>query len=94
MTTEEFSNEFDTLLNSYSNEYSINIDEYEKSIFLSHAQEEILLELYNGKNQFEDSFEGTEDFRLPRGTATGKQSRCRIHSQSAVENRLQSGLTN
>ena len=63
MTTEEFSNEFDTLLNSYSNEYSINIDEYEKSIFLSHAQEEILLELYNGKNQFEDSFEGTEEIR-------------------------------
>lgn len=58
MTTEEFSNEFDTLLNSYSNEYSINIDEYEKSIFLSHAQEEILLELYNGKNQFEDSLKG------------------------------------
>lgn len=63
MTTEEFSNEFDTLLNSYSNEYSINIDEYEKSIFLSHAQEEILLELYNGKSQFEDSFEGTEEIR-------------------------------
>ena len=70
MTTEEFSNEFDTLLNSYSNievfgktPSTIELDEYEKSVFLTNAQEEIVIDLYNGKNPFMDSFEKTEEIR-------------------------------
>lgn len=70
MTTEEFSNEFDTLLNSYSNvegfgkiPNTVEIDEYEKSVFLTKAQEEIVIDLYNGKNPFGDSFEKTEEIR-------------------------------
>ena len=52
MTTEEFSNEFDTLLNSYlvtgefgkvENLSTIKLDEYEKSVFLTRAQEEIII---------------------------------------------------
>ena len=47
MTCAEFSNEFDILLNSYSNNPSdIKIDEYEKSIYLTQAQEEIIKNLY------------------------------------------------
>ena len=70
MTTEEFSNEFDTLLNSYSTTEvfgntpsTIELDEYEKSVFLTKAQEEIVIGTYNGKNQFGDSFESTEEIR-------------------------------
>lgn len=70
MTTEEFSNEFDTLLNSYSNvepfgkvPNTVEVDEYEKSVFLTNAQEEIVIDLYNGKNPFRDSFEKTEEIR-------------------------------
>ena len=72
MTTEEFSNEFDTLLNSYSvinkfgkeeNPSTIELDEYEKSVFLTKAQEEIVIDLYNGKNPLGDSFEKTEEIR-------------------------------
>ena len=70
MTTEEFSNEFDTLLNSYSTieafgktPSTVELDEYEKSVFLTNAQEEIVIGTYNGKNQFEDSFESTEEIR-------------------------------
>lgn len=70
MTTEEFSNEFDILLNSYSNvetfgkiPNTVEVDEYEKSVFLSKAQEEIVIDLYNGKNPFRDSFEKTEEIR-------------------------------
>lgn len=71
MTTEEFSNEFDTLLNSYStvppygdeNKLDITLDEYEKSVFLTKAQDDIVIELYTGKNQFGDSFEKTEEIR-------------------------------
>lgn len=72
MTIEEFSNEFDTLLNSYSvldkfgkgeNPATIELDEYEKSVFLTKAQEEIVIDLYSGKNPLEDSFEKTEEVR-------------------------------
>lgn len=70
MTTEEFSNGFDTLLNSYSTieafgktPSTVELDEYEKSIFLTNAQEEIVIGMYNGKNPFGDSFERTEEIR-------------------------------
>lgn len=70
MTTEEFSNEFDTLLNSYSTieafgktPSTVELDEYEKSVFLTNAQEEIVIGMYNGKNPFGDSFESTEEIR-------------------------------
>lgn len=72
MTTEEFSNEFDVLLNSYSipteygkanNIVSLDLNEYDKSVFLTQAQEAIIIELYNGKNIFRDSFEKTEEMR-------------------------------
>lgn len=70
MTTEEFSNEFDTLLNSYFTvesfgrvPNSIEVDEYEKSVFLTKAQEDVIISLYNGKNNSGDSFEKTEEIR-------------------------------
>ena len=72
MTTLEFSNEFDVLINAYANEgafgdnYDKNnlaFDEYEKSTFFTKAQEEIIIGLYNGKNPFGDSFEKTEEIK-------------------------------
>lgn len=71
MTTQEFSNEFDTLLNSYStqppygenNKLDITLDEYEKSVFLTKAQEEIVIEQYTGRTLIGKSFEGTEEIR-------------------------------
>ncbi len=66
MTRENFSNGFDTLLNSFANtiqfgepnaKIDIAVDEYEKSLFLTQAQEEEVLSLYNGKNQDRESFE-------------------------------------
>lgn len=69
MTTREFSDEFDTLINANA---SINLfgttaslvsfDEYEKSVLLTEAQEEIVKELYSGKYTGE-SFEKTEELR-------------------------------
>lgn len=69
MTTTEFSNEFDALLQAYplTPEFGegdkVAFDEYEKSVFLTKAQEELVIELYNGKNPFNDSFEKTEEIR-------------------------------
>lgn len=70
MTTEEFSNAFDTLVNSAANidnfgsiDNTLKFDEYEKSYFLTKAQEEVVRELYTGKNRFGESFEKTEELR-------------------------------
>ena len=42
MTNYEFSNEFDILYNNISSNQAPGLDEYEKSVFLTKAQEEIL----------------------------------------------------
>lgn len=72
MTIDEFSNSFNTLLNSYAlisnfgeetSKQTITLDEYEKSVLLTKAQEEIVLSLYNGKNPYGEAFEGTEELR-------------------------------
>lgn len=70
MDVKEFSNEFDVLLNSYSPVASsggmvttIGLDEYEKSVYLTQAQESVVLSLYNGKNPFNEGFENTEELR-------------------------------
>lgn len=72
MTLEEFSNGFDQLVNSYKRFKdfdkqelldSIEFDEYEKSFFLTKAQEELVVNFYNGKNPYGDSFESTEELR-------------------------------
>jgi hypothetical protein len=70
MSTEEFSNEFDTLLSSYATEElfgkvpnTIELNEYEKSVFLTNAQEEVIIDAYNGKGDFTDSYEKSEEIR-------------------------------
>lgn len=62
MTTKEFSTEFDILYNNISSNQAPGIDEYEKSVFLTRAQESLILNYYNG-NQLGDSFEKTEEVR-------------------------------
>ena len=47
MTNKEFSNEFDVLYNSITSNQAPGLDEYEKSVFLTKAQSEILREYFN-----------------------------------------------
>lgn len=60
MNVQEFSNTFDTLLQPYitkdinGNQNNLAFDEYEKSIFLTKAQEQIVLELYQELEQSEE----------------------------------------
>lgn len=72
MTNSEFSNTFTTLLNSYgstgvfgdeASRAQIVLDEYEKSVFLTMAQDEMVLNLYTGKNIYGEAFENTEEMR-------------------------------
>nr|DAP08903.1 MAG TPA: hypothetical protein [Crassvirales sp.] len=61
MNAQEFSNTFDTLLQpyitkeSFSEQNNLAFDEYEKSIFLTKAQEQIVLELYQELEQSEEA---------------------------------------
>lgn len=63
MTTTEFSDEFDILYNNISSNQAPGLTEYEKSVFLTSAQEALVLELITGKNTIGESFEKTEELR-------------------------------
>lgn len=71
MTVKEMSDALDSMLNSYANTASfgeesskldITLDEYEKSLYLTQAQEALIREYYSGKG-ISDAFEETEETR-------------------------------
>ena len=73
MTTQEFSEQFDTLYNQqyymmFSVQNPLALDEYEKSVFLTEAQRQIVLALYGGKPNSPLSFERTEEIRRYLGS--------------------------
>ena len=61
MTEQEFSNEFDILYNNIMSNQAPGLDDYEKSVFLTQAQEEFLIGVYSGR--LLQSFEETEEIR-------------------------------
>lgn len=67
MTLQEFSNEFDILINSYSiaGNYivptPVDLDEYEKSVLLTKAQDDLVRQIYNGSMGI--TLENTEEAR-------------------------------
>ena len=72
MQVNDFSSQFDVLLNSYAvptmfvstdNPGTIELDEYEKSLLLTKSQEDLTIELYSGRNSMRSSFEETEEMR-------------------------------
>ena len=63
MTTKEFSDEFDMLFNNISSNQAPGLTEYEKSVFLTTAQDDLILELVTGKTALGESFEKTEELR-------------------------------
>lgn len=64
MTNIEFSNEFDILYNSIATSSAPGIDMYEKSVYLTKAQLEIIKNYYNPKgNKYQEGFEQTEKRR-------------------------------
>lgn len=58
MTTQEFSNEFDVLYNNIMSNQAPGLNEYEKSVFLTKAQLEILKNYFNPKgNKYGQGFD-------------------------------------
>lgn len=61
MTNLEFSNEFDVLYNNITSNQAPGLDEYEKSVFLTKAQDEIVKAYFNPKtNKVQEGFDGNE----------------------------------
>lgn len=61
MTCQEFSDEFDVLYNNITSNQAPGLDEYEKSVFLTKAKDEIIKAYFNAKlNKVQDGFDSTE----------------------------------
>jgi hypothetical protein len=61
MTNSEFSNEFDVLYNNATSGQAPGLDEYEKSVFLTKAQDEIVKAYFNPKlNKTLEGFDASE----------------------------------
>lgn len=68
MNTSEFNNEFDVIYYSAASNGAAPLDIYEKSVFLTQAQEEIIKNYYNPKsNKLQEGFEKTEKRRKDLG---------------------------
>lgn len=63
MTVQEFSNEFDILYNNIMSNTAPGLNDYEKSVLLTKAQEDLIISLYNGTGVNQTSFEETEELR-------------------------------
>lgn len=69
MTTHEFSNEFDVLYNNIMSNQAPGLDEYEKSVFLTKAQLEILKNYFNPKgNKYQEGFDESEKRQIDFST--------------------------
>ncbi len=60
MTTTEFSNEFDVLYNNIMSNAAPGLNEYEKSVFLTKAQDEIIFNYFNPNgNKYKEGFDNS-----------------------------------
>lgn len=65
MSNQEFSNEFDILYNNAMSNAAPGLDEYEKSVFLSKAQDEILKNAFNAKgNKYQEGLDDSAKRQL------------------------------
>lgn len=70
MTTTEFSQAFDAQISAYNesadlvaSDRGLSFGEYDKSVFLTRAQDELVLSFYSGKNLYSEGFENTEEVK-------------------------------
>lgn len=82
MTPEEFDNMFDVLYNNITSNQAPGLNAYEKSIFLTKAQDEILKNYFNPKskgNNLQEGFDGNAkrqvDFSMLTTVASTRSSR-------------------
>lgn len=65
MTNAEFSNEFDVLYNNITSNQAPGLDEYEKSVFLTRAQDDVVKDYFNPRlNKTQEGFDGNEQRQI------------------------------
>lgn len=65
MTCKEFSDEFDVLYNSITSNQAPGLDSYEKSVFLTKAQREILKAYFDPRgNKFQEGFDDSQERQI------------------------------
>lgn len=89
MNNSEFSNEFDVLYNSITSNQAPGLDEYEKSVFLTKAQDEIVKSYFNPRsNKTQEGFDGNEkrqiDFSMIMRSCSYKKITA-IENATAIE---------
>lgn len=91
MTNSEFSNEFDVLYNNIMSNAAPGLNEYEKSVFLTKAQDEIIKAYFNPRTNktqegFDDSAKRQIDFSMliRTSTPTTVDNGINIHSAANV----------
>lgn len=94
MTTTEFSQAFDTQISAYNEsldfanaDKGLSFGEYEKSVFLTRAQDELVLTFYSGKNSYNEGFENTEEIRryLSQLVVTAKIEEDKNESETLIK---------
>lgn len=69
MTVEEFSNEFDVLYNNIMSNQAPGLNDYEKSVFLTKAQEEIVKNYFNPRgNKYQEGFDDSSKRQIDFST--------------------------
>lgn len=75
MTTQEFSNEFDILYNNVMSNQAPGLNEYEKSVFLTKAQDEIVKAYFNPKgNKFQEGYDDSGKRQIDFSMITKNES--------------------
>jgi len=60
MTIQEFSSEFDVQYNNIASNAAPGLDEYEKSVLLTRAQDELIKNYFNPKgNKYQEGFDAS-----------------------------------
>lgn len=85
MTLDELSTTFDLLYNNISSNQAPGLTEYEKSVFLTQAQEAVILDLYKGVTG--DSFETTEEVTRYLSSLVKPYTKSQLTSQIALLNK-------
>lgn len=85
MNSEQFSTEFDIAYNNITSNASPPLNEFEKSSFLTKAQNELLLIYYNGLNGRYTSFEATEECRRYLDSLVVRDDSLRLLEKGNIE---------
>lgn len=90
MTLDELSTTFDILYNNISSNQAPGLTEYEKSVFLTQAQEAVILDLYKGVTG--DSFETTEEVTRYLNSLVKSYTKTDLASQDGILNKKETKI--